>query len=124
MTQQLQTLADGKLVLVLEGGYEIEPLCKSSELCLRVLLNEKVHLSFHEAEFKPTNFCLVLFRYICFELLVYLLKKYDYRLLLYDFLIQIRLQIELPVESELYRAPCPAAIDSLNATVKYQSNVF
>lgn len=42
MTQQLMTLADRKVALVLEGGYEVEPLCDSAEACLRALLNEKV----------------------------------------------------------------------------------
>ena len=42
MTQQLMTLADRRVALVLEGGYEIDPLRRSAELCLRALLNEKV----------------------------------------------------------------------------------
>jgi acetoin utilization deacetylase AcuC-like enzyme len=42
MTQQLMTLSDRKVALVLEGGYEVEPLCDCAEACLRALLNEKV----------------------------------------------------------------------------------
>ena len=46
MTQQLMTLADRKVALILEGGYEVEPLCDSAEACLRALLNEKVCISY------------------------------------------------------------------------------
>jgi len=42
MTQQLMTVADRKLVLVLEGGYMLDSLSDCSEACLRALLNEKV----------------------------------------------------------------------------------
>jgi len=69
MTQQLMTLADRKVALVMEGGYELDPLCDSAEACLRALLNEK---------------------------------------------------IELPLESELCRSPCRAAIDTLKTAIKSQ----
>lgn len=42
MTKQVMTLAGGKVVLVLEGGYELEPLCDATELCLRALLGQEV----------------------------------------------------------------------------------
>ena len=42
MTKQMQTLAGGKLVLVLEGGYELNPICDATEMCLRTLLGEEV----------------------------------------------------------------------------------
>lgn len=43
MTQQLMTVADRKVVLVLEGGYMLDSLSDCSEACLRALRNEKVH---------------------------------------------------------------------------------
>ena len=42
MTQQLMTVADRKVALVLEGGYMLDSLADCSEACLRALLNEKV----------------------------------------------------------------------------------
>jgi len=42
MTQQLMTVADRKVVMVLEGGYMLDSLSDCSEACLRALLNEKV----------------------------------------------------------------------------------
>lgn len=42
MTQQLMTVADRKVALVLEGGYMLDSLSDCSEACLRALLNEKV----------------------------------------------------------------------------------
>jgi len=42
MTQQLMTVADRKVTLVLEGGYMQDSLSDCSEACLRALLNEKV----------------------------------------------------------------------------------
>jgi len=42
MTQQLMSLAAGKIVLVLEGGYEMKPLCDGAEICLRALLDQQV----------------------------------------------------------------------------------
>jgi hypothetical protein len=44
MTNQLLTLAGKKVALVLEGGYELRPLCDSAEACLRALLEEPVDL--------------------------------------------------------------------------------
>ncbi|RNA22421.1 histone deacetylase 4 isoform X7 [Brachionus plicatilis] len=42
MTRKLMSLADGKLVLALEGGYDLQSLCDSSEMCLRALLNKQI----------------------------------------------------------------------------------
>ena len=42
LTQQLMDLADGRLVLALEGGYCLPPLCDSAEACLLALLGKKV----------------------------------------------------------------------------------
>ena len=42
MTGQLKELAGGKLVLALEGGYCIPAVQDCAEICLRVLLAEKV----------------------------------------------------------------------------------
>ena len=42
MTQQLMTLAKGKVCLVLEGGYELTSICDASEMCLRALLGDEV----------------------------------------------------------------------------------
>jgi histone deacetylase 6 len=40
MTARLATLAQGRLVLALEGGYDLEAISKSAAACLRVLLGE------------------------------------------------------------------------------------
>nr|QDF21426.1 histone deacetylase 4 isoform X7 [Brachionus koreanus] len=42
MTRKLMSLADGKLVLALEGGYDLQSLCDSSEMCLRALMNKQI----------------------------------------------------------------------------------
>lgn len=42
MTQQLMQLADGKVVLALEGGYDLAAICDSAEECVRALLGDKV----------------------------------------------------------------------------------
>ena len=42
MTKQMQSLANGKVALVLEGGYELKPMSDSAEMCLRALLGEEV----------------------------------------------------------------------------------
>ena len=42
MTTELQTLAGGKVVLVLEGGYDLPSICDASESCMRALLGEEV----------------------------------------------------------------------------------
>ncbi|MEP7132508.1 MAG: histone deacetylase, partial [Acidobacteriota bacterium] len=40
MTSRLQTLAGGKLVLALEGGYALEAIAASAAACLQVLLGD------------------------------------------------------------------------------------
>lgn len=40
MTSQLLSLADGKLVIALEGGYNLRSISTSAAACLRVLLGE------------------------------------------------------------------------------------
>ena len=40
MTARLATLAGGRLVLALEGGYDLEAIARSAAACLRVLLGE------------------------------------------------------------------------------------
>ena len=42
MTKQLMSLAGGRLVLALEGGYEPQSTSQSAELCLRALLQDEV----------------------------------------------------------------------------------
>ncbi len=46
LTKQLMTLANGKLVLVLEGGYDLQAICDSSEQCVQALLGDNVSLKF------------------------------------------------------------------------------
>ncbi len=36
------SVADGKVVLVLEGGYDLPSLCDSSEACLNALMNKQL----------------------------------------------------------------------------------
>lgn len=44
MTKQLMSLGQGKLVLVLEGGYDLPSICDSAELCVQALLGDEVCL--------------------------------------------------------------------------------
>ncbi|XP_011701273.1 PREDICTED: histone deacetylase 4 isoform X7 [Wasmannia auropunctata] len=41
MTQQLLNLADGKIVLALEGGYDLAAICDSAQECVRALLSDE-----------------------------------------------------------------------------------
>ncbi|XP_076244011.1 histone deacetylase 4 isoform X2 [Calliopsis andreniformis] len=41
MTQQLLSLADGKVVLALEGGYDLAAICDSAQECVRALLGDE-----------------------------------------------------------------------------------
>ncbi|XP_046467928.1 histone deacetylase 4 isoform X6 [Neodiprion pinetum] len=41
MTQELLTLADGKVVLALEGGYDLAAICDSAQECVRALLGDE-----------------------------------------------------------------------------------
>ena len=42
MTRKLMSLAEGKVVLVLEGGYELNALAECGKLCIEALLNRQV----------------------------------------------------------------------------------
>ena len=42
MTRELMTLADGKVILVLEGGYHLPSICDSAEMCVKALLGEYI----------------------------------------------------------------------------------
>ncbi|KAK7024265.1 Histone deacetylase 7 [Halocaridina rubra] len=41
MTKQLMTLARGKVVLALEGGYNLTSICDATEACMRVLTSDE-----------------------------------------------------------------------------------
>ena len=40
MVRRLRELAEGKMVIALEGGYNLDSISKSAEACVRQLLNE------------------------------------------------------------------------------------
>ncbi|XP_064648608.1 histone deacetylase 4-like isoform X2 [Lineus longissimus] len=42
MTRQVMTLAKGKVVLVLEGGYDLPAICDASEVCAQALLGDEI----------------------------------------------------------------------------------
>jgi acetoin utilization deacetylase AcuC-like enzyme len=42
MTKKLMSLAEGKVVLTLEGGYHKESLCDCAEMCLNALLDKQI----------------------------------------------------------------------------------
>ena len=42
MTRELQKLAGGRLVLALEGGYDLPSICDSAETCVKVMVGEDV----------------------------------------------------------------------------------
>ncbi|XP_056007744.1 histone deacetylase 4-like isoform X4 [Ostrea edulis] len=42
MTRELMSLADGKLVLSLEGGYDLPAICDATELCIKALLGDEL----------------------------------------------------------------------------------
>ena len=37
-------MADGRVVMALEGGYSLPSLCDAAELCVKALLGDKVRL--------------------------------------------------------------------------------
>jgi histone deacetylase 4/5 len=41
MTRQLMELAGGKLVMALEGGYDLPAICDASHECVRALLGDE-----------------------------------------------------------------------------------
>jgi acetoin utilization deacetylase AcuC-like enzyme len=51
MTRQLMNLADGKVVLVLEGGYELNALAECGRLCIEALLGRQVHFEIIDFNF-------------------------------------------------------------------------
>ncbi|XP_037075472.1 histone deacetylase 4-like [Pollicipes pollicipes] len=54
MTRQLMTLANGKVALALEGGYEISAICDATEQTMRALLSDEVQpISDEELSRKP-----------------------------------------------------------------------
>lgn len=42
LTKQLMTLADGHVVLALEGGHDLTAICDASEACVNALLGNEV----------------------------------------------------------------------------------
>ena len=42
MTRELMSLAGGKIILVLEGGYDLTAICDCSEMCVMALLDEEL----------------------------------------------------------------------------------
>ena len=42
MTKKLMSLAEGKVVLVLEGGYDLKSLCDCSEMCINALMDKQI----------------------------------------------------------------------------------
>jgi acetoin utilization deacetylase AcuC-like enzyme len=42
MTRELMSLAGGKVVLSLEGGYELTSICDAAEMCTTALLGDEV----------------------------------------------------------------------------------
>uniref|UniRef100_F6R4S6 Histone deacetylase n=1 Tax=Ciona intestinalis TaxID=7719 RepID=F6R4S6_CIOIN len=57
LTRLLSEVAGGKIVLVLEGGFELEPLCDCTEACVRTLLgnHEYSNLSMESMERRPSK---------------------------------------------------------------------
>uniref|UniRef100_H2Z8D9 histone deacetylase n=1 Tax=Ciona savignyi TaxID=51511 RepID=H2Z8D9_CIOSA len=45
LTRSLSELAEGKIVLALEGGFELEPLCNCAEACVQTLLGKEEYSS-------------------------------------------------------------------------------
>lgn len=42
LTKQLMTLANGRVVLALEGGHDLTAICDASEACVNALLGNEV----------------------------------------------------------------------------------
>lgn len=55
MTQQLMQLADGKVVLSLEGGYDLPAICDSAEECVRALVGDEPKALSEEELRRPPN---------------------------------------------------------------------
>lgn len=41
LTRELMQLADGRIVLALEGGYDLTAICDSAEECVKTLLGDE-----------------------------------------------------------------------------------
>lgn len=55
MTKQMMMLANGKVGMALEGGYELQAICDSTEMCLRALLGEEIPLLTDEEMCRPPS---------------------------------------------------------------------
>lgn len=55
MTQQLMSLAGGRLVLALEGGHDLTAICDASEACVSALLGLQVR---HAGQQRVCRVCL------------------------------------------------------------------
>uniref|UniRef100_A0A146LH71 Histone deacetylase n=1 Tax=Lygus hesperus TaxID=30085 RepID=A0A146LH71_LYGHE len=55
MTQQLMQIADGKVILALEGGYDLPAICDSAEECVRALLGDDPSPISEEELKRPPN---------------------------------------------------------------------
>ena len=53
LTHQLLSLANGKLALVLEGGYSLDVLCDSAEQCSRALMGQQIEKISHDELARP-----------------------------------------------------------------------
>jgi histone deacetylase 4/5 len=42
MTKKLMSVADGKVVLVLEGGYDLPSLSDCTEMCVNALMDKQI----------------------------------------------------------------------------------
>lgn len=50
LTKQLMTLADGHVVLALEGGHDLTAICDASEACVNALLGNEVKNKRHKTK--------------------------------------------------------------------------
>ncbi|XP_044737712.1 histone deacetylase 4 isoform X3 [Chrysoperla carnea] len=53
MTKELMRICDGKVVLALEGGYDLPAICDSAEECVKVLLGDEPSPIAHEELLRP-----------------------------------------------------------------------
>jgi histone deacetylase 4/5 len=52
LTRELMQLAEGKVVLALEGGYDLPAICDSAQECVRALLGDTVGAAIPDSELK------------------------------------------------------------------------
>ncbi|XP_026482172.1 histone deacetylase 9-like isoform X2 [Ctenocephalides felis] len=93
MTRQLMTLANGKVVLSLEGGYDLPAICDSAQACVSALLGDEVDDS-SSVSAASANISNNLHRTTC--------------------------GIGRVSDAELARPPCQNAIDTLQKTIAIQ----